>query len=216
VLVGDFLFARAFQLMVETGSLTVLDILSHAAAVIAEGEVMQLRASKNLGTSEKDYLAVIAAKTAALFAAASEAGSVLGNADNGTRQALRDYGHNLGVAFQLVDDALDYSGRQAVMGKSVGDDFRECKVTLPIILSIGRSDEHERRFWRKTIEVGAQEEGDLARAIEYLERGGALAQTMERARNSAAAARDNLAALPTSDIRNALADIADFVVERAY
>ena len=216
VLVGDFLFARAFQLMVETGSLTVLDILSHAAAVIAEGEVMQLRASKNLGTSEKDYLAVIAAKTAALFAAASEAGSVLGNADNGTRQALRDYGHNLGVAFQLVDDALDYSGRQAVMGKSVGDDFRECKVTLPIILSIGRSDEHERRFWRKTIEVGAQEEGDLARAIEYLERGGALAETMERARNSAASARDNLAALPTSDIRNALADIADFVVERAY
>ena len=132
------------------------------------------------------------------------------------RRALRDYGRNLGIAFQLVDDALDYSGRQAVMGKSVGDDFRECKVTLPIILTIARADDGERRFWRKTIEVAAQEEGDLARAIEFLERGGALAQTMERARAYAAWARDNLAALPASDIRNALADIADFVVERAY
>lgn len=216
VLVGDFLFARAFQLMVETGSLSVLDILAGASAIIAEGEVMQLRASKNLSTSEKDYLAVIAAKTAALFAAASESGAVLANADTASRHALRDYGHNLGVAFQLVDDALDYSGRQAVMGKSVGDDFRECKVTLPIILTVARADDSERRFWRKTIEVGAQEEGDLARAIEYLERGGALAETMERARNSAASARDNLAILPASDIRNALADIADFVVERAY
>jgi octaprenyl-diphosphate synthase len=216
VLVGDFLFARAFQLMVETGSLAVLDILAGASAIIAEGEVMQLRASKNLSTSEKDYLAVIAAKTAALFAAASESGAVLANADEASRFALRDYGHSLGVAFQLVDDALDYSGRQAVMGKSVGDDFRECKVTLPIILTVARANDSERRFWRKTIEVGAQEEGDLARAIEYLERGGALAETMERARNSAASARDNLAALPVSDIRNALADIADFVVERAY
>ena len=216
VLVGDFLFARAFQLMVETGSLSVLDILAGASAIIAEGEVMQLRASKNLSTSEKDYLAVIAAKTAALFAAASESGAVLANADAASRHALRDYGRNLGIAFQLVDDALDYSGRRAVMGKSVGDDFRECKVTLPIILTVARADDSERRFWRKTIEVGAQEEGDLARAIEYLERGGALAETMERARNSAASARDNLADLPASDIRNALADIADFVVERAY
>ena len=216
VLVGDFLFARAFQLMVETGSLSVLDILAGASAIIAEGEVMQLRASKNLSTSEKDYLAVIAAKTAALFAAASESGAVLANADAASRHALRDYGRNLGIAFQLVDDALDYSGRRAVIGKSVGDDFRECKVTLPIILTVARADDSERRFWRKTIEVGAQEEGDLARAIEFLERGGALAETMERARNSAASARDNLADLPASDIRNALADIADFVVERAY
>ncbi|MGQ0741480.1 MAG: polyprenyl synthetase family protein [Alphaproteobacteria bacterium] len=216
VLVGDFLFARAFQLMVETESLVVLDILANASAVIAEGEVMQLRASKNLATSEKDYLAVITAKTAALFAAAAESGSVLGEAGASARRALRDYGHNLGIAFQLVDDALDYSGRQAVMGKAVGGDFRECKVTLPIILSLGRSEEVERRFWRKTIEVGAQEDGDLARAIEYLERGGALAGTMERARAFAAQARDSLAPLPESDIRNALADIADFVVERAY
>jgi octaprenyl-diphosphate synthase len=216
VLVGDFLFARAFQLMVETGSLTVLDILANASAIIAEGEVMQLRASKNLSTSEEDYHAVITAKTAALFAAASEAGSVIADAGATARRSLRDYGHNLGIAFQLVDDALDYSGRQAVMGKSVGDDFRECKVTLPIILTIARADDGERRFWRKTIEVGAQEEGDLARAIEFLERGGALAQTMKRARAFAAEARDNLAPLPASDIRTMLADIADFVVERAY
>ena len=216
VLVGDFLFARAFQLMVETGSLTVLDILANASAVIAEGEVMQLHSSKNLATTEADYLAVITAKTAALFAAASESGSVIAGADDASRRALRDYGRNLGIAFQLVDDALDYSGRQAVMGKAVGDDFRECKVTLPIVLSVAKADDGERRFWRKTIEVGAQEEGDLARAIEFLERGGALAATMERARNFAAQARDNLAGLPVSDIRNALADIADFVVERAY
>jgi octaprenyl-diphosphate synthase len=216
VLVGDFLFARAFQLMVETGSLIVLDILANASAVIAEGEVMQLRTSKNLATREADYLTVIAAKTAALFAAAAESGAVLGDADACARRALRDYGNNLGIAFQLVDDALDYSGRQAVMGKSVGGDFRECKVTLPIILSLCKCDEVERRFWRKTIEVGAQEEGDLARAIEYLERGGALADTMQRARSFAARARDSLAQLAPGDIRDALADIADFVVERAY
>ena len=131
-------------------------------------------------------------------------------------EAFRDYGRNLGIAFQLVDDALDYSGRQAVMGKSVGDDFRECKVTLPIVLSLGRASEEERRFWRRTIEVGVQEEGDLSRAIEYLERGGALSETIERARLYARSARDALAEAEPTEIRSALADIADFVVERAY
>ena len=216
ILVGDFLFSRAFQLMVETGSTRLLGILANASAVIAEGEVMQLRSSKNLSISEGDYLKVITAKTAELFAAAAEAGALVAGAGDDHAQAMRAYGHNLGIAFQLVDDALDYSGRQAVMGKSVGDDFRECKVTLPIVLSLSIASEDERRFWRKTIEVGAQEEGDLSRAIEFLERGGALAATVERARRYARDARDALSIAPDGEIKDALSEIADFVVERAY
>jgi len=216
VLVGDFLFSRAFQLMVETGAPQVLNILANASAVIAEGEVMQLRSAKNLAIREADYLKVITAKTAALFAAAAEAGAMIAGADETHCRAMHAYGHHLGIAFQLVDDALDYSGRQAVMGKSVGDDFRECKVTLPIILSLTTARDEERRFWRKTIEVGVQEEGDLSRAIEFLERGGALAATVERARRYAREARGALSISPASDINSALADIADFVVERAY
>lgn len=216
ILVGDFLFSRAFQLMVETGSTAVLAVLANASAVIAEGEVMQLLSSKNLAISEADYLKVICAKTAELFAAAAEAGALIAGAGEAHAQAMRAYGRNLGIAFQLVDDALDYSGRQAVMGKSVGDDFRECKVTLPIILSLTNASEDERRFWRKTIEVSVQEEGDLSRAIEFLERGGALAATVERARRYARDARDALSITPEGDIKSALAEIADFVVERAY
>ncbi len=216
ILVGDFLFSRAFQLMVEIGSPAVLDVLADASAMIAEGEVMQLRSAKNLAIGESDYLKVITSKTAALFAAAAEAGAMAAGAPRDHYESLRDYGRNLGIAFQLVDDALDYSGRQAVMGKSVGDDFRESKMTLPVILTLQRASDEERRFWRKTIEVSAQEEGDLSRAIEYLERGGALGETIERARLYARAARDALSICAESEIKTALADIADFVVERAY
>jgi len=216
ILVGDFLFSRSFQLMVEAGSPAVLDVLANASAIIAEGEVLQLRSSKNLGIGEADYLKVITAKTAALFAAAAQAGAMVAGADRVQWDAMYDYGRNLGIAFQLVDDALDYSGRQAVMGKSVGDDFRESKMTLPIILTLPRASEEERRFWRKTIEVGVQEEGDLSRAIEFLERGGALGETIERARAYARAAREALHVCAESEIKAALAEIADFVVERAY
>ncbi len=216
ILVGDFLFSRAFQLMVEVGSPAVLGVLANASAVIAEGEVLQLRSAKNLAISEAQYLHVITAKTAALFSAAAEAGAMAAGADPVQWQAMGEYGRNLGISFQLVDDALDYSGRQAVMGKSVGDDFRESKMTLPVILSLKNASEEERRFWRKTIEVSVQEEGDLSRAIEFLERGGALAETIERARLYARAAREALAACVDSEIKTALADIADFVVERAY
>jgi len=216
ILVGDFLFSRAFQLMVETGMPAVLAVLANASAVIAEGEVLQLRSAKNLGITEADYLKVITAKTAALFAAAAEAGAMAAGAAGTHSDGLRDYGRNLGIAFQLVDDALDYSGRQAVMGKSVGDDFREAKVTLPVILSLQRASDEERRFWRKTIEVGVQEEGDLTRAIEYLERGGALGETIERARSYAQAAQEALSVCADSEIKAALTDIVDFVVERAY
>jgi octaprenyl-diphosphate synthase len=216
ILVGDFLFSRAFQLMVATGSPAVLDMLANASAIISEGEVLQLRATRNLAATEDDYLKVITAKTAALFSAASESGAVLAHGTQAHCDALREYGRDLGIAFQLIDDALDYSGRQAVMGKRVGDDFRESKMTLPVILALRQAGEEERRFWKKTIEVGLQDEGDLTRAIEILERGGALAETVERARAYAASARAALAAAPDGAIKTALADIADFVVERAY
>jgi octaprenyl-diphosphate synthase len=216
VLVGDFLFSRAFQLMVETGSLTVLNILAGASAIIAEGEVMQLKSANNLGVTEEDYLQVVSAKTAALFAAAAESGAVVAKQSGERIAAMRDYGQNLGVAFQLVDDALDYSGRQALMGKSVGDDFREAKVTLPVILAFARSTETARKFWQRTIETGPQGESDLDRAITLVEETGAISDTMARARRYADLARQSLAPLPEGEIRTALADIADFCVERAY
>ena len=216
VLVGDFLFSRAFQLMVETGSLRVLDILSGAAAIIAEGEVLQLKSANNLGVTEEDYLRVVSAKTAALFAAAAESGAVVAAQSQAQIAAMRDYGQNLGIAFQLVDDALDYSGRQALMGKSVGDDFREAKVTLPVILAYARATSAASKFWTRAIETGPQGESDLDRAITLVEETGAISETMARARRYADLAREALSPLPAGEIRSALADIADFCVERAY
>jgi octaprenyl-diphosphate synthase len=216
ILVGDFLFSRAFQLMVSTGHPPVLDMLANASAIISEGEVLQLRATRNLAATEENYLKVITAKTAALFSSAAESGAVLAGATPEQCKALSEYGRDLGIAFQLIDDALDYSGRQAVMGKRVGDDFRESKMTLPVIFALRKASEDERRFWKKTIEVGLQDEGDLARAIEILERNGALADTVERAHAYAAAARAALSPAPDGAIKTALADIADFVVERGY
>jgi octaprenyl-diphosphate synthase len=217
ILVGDFLFSRAFQLMVEAGSLPVLDILARAATVIAEGEVLQLKSANNLATTETDYMNVVSAKTAALFAAASEAGAMIAGADPAVVAALRDYGLNLGIAFQLVDDALDYSGRQAQMGKSVGDDFREAKVTLPVILALDRADDEAARFWRRVIEGGTQADGDLKRAIAYVEETGAIGETRVRAERFAQRACVALtAALEPSAIRTALLDVAEFCVGRGY
>jgi octaprenyl-diphosphate synthase len=216
VLVGDFLFSRAFQLMVETGNLTVLNILSGASAIIAEGEVMQLNSASNLAVGEDHYMRVVSAKTAALFAAAAEGGAVLSGRDAAFVAGLRAYGENLGIAFQLVDDALDYSGRQALMGKSVGDDFREAKMTLPIILAHARADDKARIFWKRVIETGNQTEADLNTAITLVEQTGAIQETMRRARAFADAAKAALAALADSETKQALADIADFCVERAY
>jgi len=216
VLVGDFLFSRAFQLMVETGNLRVLDILANASAVIAEGEVLQLKSANNLATTEEDYLNVIMAKTAALFAASAEAGATISGASPKFTQALRDYGDNLGIAFQLIDDALDYSGRQAQMGKSVGDDFREAKVTLPVILAYRGSDEEARRFWHRAIETGPQHEVDLKRAIAYVQDTGAIRETHARALAYANAACDALCEVPDCELRTALMDVAEFCVGRGY
>jgi octaprenyl-diphosphate synthase len=216
VLVGDFLFSRAFQLMVETENLTVLNILSGASAIIAEGEVMQLGSARNLAITEDFYLKVVSAKTAALFAAAAESGAVLAGKDDGFVRGFQAYGENLGIAFQLVDDALDYSGRQALMGKNVGDDFREAKMTLPIILAHARADAESRAFWKRVIETANQTEADLNHAITLVEETGAIQETMRRARSYADAAKTALGILPASPIKSALSDIADFCVERAY
>jgi octaprenyl-diphosphate synthase len=216
VLVGDFLFSRAFQLMVETDNLAVLDILAGASAVIAEGEVMQLKSTNNLAVSEDHYLKVVSAKTAALFAAAAESGALLSGQAPDFVSGLRAYGENLGIAFQLVDDALDYSGRQALMGKTVGDDFREAKMTLPLILAHARATDADLPFWKRVIETGNQTERDLDRAITLIEQTGAMRETMHRARAYADIAKQALTVMPQSEIKHALADIADFCVERAY
>src|ERR1700755_1221443 len=216
VLVGDFLFSRAFQLMVETGDMSVLDILAGASAIIAEGEVMQLKSSNTLDVSEAHYMSVVKAKTAALFSAAAQSGALLTGQGDEFVVGMRVYGENLGIAFQLVDDALDYSGRQALMGKTVGDDFREAKMPLPIIGAQARAKDEEKPFWKRVIETGNQTESDLDRAITLIEQTGAMQETMNRARAYADVAKAALSVMPDSDIKRALADIADFCVERAY
>jgi octaprenyl-diphosphate synthase len=216
VLVGDFLFSRAFQLMVEDGSLEVLAILANASAVIAEGEVAQLMTANNAETTEARYLDVITAKTATLFAAAAQIGGVVAERVPGDIEALRRYGESLGIAFQLIDDVLDYSAREVVLGKSIGDDFRDGKITLPVVLAFQRGDAEERRFWRRTLEQGEQREGDLAHAIGLLERRGALADSFARATEYSEQARRDLECFPPIAARQAMLDLADFCVERAY
>jgi octaprenyl-diphosphate synthase len=216
VLVGDFLLGQAFRMMVEVGSLRALDILSSAAVVIAEGEVMQLSAAKNTETNEDEYLAVIRGKTAELFAAACEVGPVIAERPKAEQAACRSYGMNLGIAFQLIDDALDYGGTAASLGKNVGDDFREGKVTLPVVLSFRRGDGAERDFWRRAIERGEVGEGDVERAVQIMHKHRALEDTIERARHYGAMARDALALFPHSPMKQALLDAVAFVVNRTH
>lgn len=214
VLVGDYLFARAFELMVETGSLRVLGILSRASATIAEGEVLQLTAARDLRTSEAVYLEVVRGKTAALFAAACEAGAVIAGAPDERVEALRVYGDALGVAFQIADDLLDYTGEPGRTGKDVGDDFREGKLTLPLIKAVARVDDEERAFFARVVERGRQEAGDLDRAQAILRRHGALEATRADALAWAARARAALEGLPSDAVGAALRDLADDVVSR--
>jgi octaprenyl-diphosphate synthase len=216
VLVGDFLFSRAFELMVRDGSLRVLEILSRASAVIAEGEVLQLVTANDTETNEDDYLDVIASKTAALFAAASRIGAVLGERPAEEEEALDAFGRNLGVAFQLVDDMLDYSAREAELGKSVGDDFRDGKITLPVVLAYRAGSETERAFWRRTLEDQEQREPDLAHAIELFHRHGSLRLTAERARHYAELARRALTPFHDCAEKRALDEAVDFCIARGH
>ena len=214
VLVGDYLFSRSFQLMVETGSLRVLDILANASATIAEGEVLQLSAAQDLRTSEDIYLKVIRGKTAALFSAATEVGGVIAGAGEDQIRALHVYGDALGMAFQIVDDLLDYGGSTVEIGKNIGDDFRERKLTLPVIKAVAKANEEERSFWRRTIEKGDQRDGDFDHAIELLARHGAMEETRAEALGWAEKARAALDSLPAHDVRDMLSDLADYVVSR--
>lgn len=216
VLVGDFLLGQAFKMMVEVGSMEALSVLADAAAVIAEGEVMQLGAAKNTETTEDAYLAVIKAKTAALFSAAAEVGPIIADAGEAERAACRSYGMNLGYAFQLVDDALDYGGSSADLGKEVGDDFREGKITLPVVLAYRRGSDEDRAFWKRCLEKGDIQDEDLERAIALVRDSGALSDTVERARHYGAVARDALGALPASAHKQALLDVVDFCIERVH
>ena len=214
VLVGDYLFARSFQLMTETGSLEVLRILSNASATIAEGEVLQMTAAQDLATDEAVYLQVVRGKTAALFSAATEVGGVIAGAEDTIVRDLFEYGDALGIAFQIVDDLLDYQGQSATTGKNVGDDFRERKLTLPVIKAVACADAEERAFWSRTIERGHQEDGDLDHALSLLQRHSALEETRQDAINWAGKAKAAMARAPSHTLRDILIDLADYVVER--
>jgi len=215
VLVGDFLLGQAFRMMVEVGSLAALKILSNAAAVIAEGEVMQLAAAKNLATTEDAYLAIIDAKTAALFSAAAEVGAAIAERPQAEQSALRSYGKSLGIAFQLIDDALDYSGESTNLGKAVGDDFREGKITLPVILAYRRGNGDERAFWQRTISESNIQDGDLEYAVELMARHKTIDASLERARYYGSVARDAMATFPDSTMKQAMLDVVDFCIARA-
>ena len=216
VLVGDFLLGQAFRMMVEVGSLRALEILSSAASLIAEGEVMQLAAAKNTETNEDEYLAIIRGKTAELFGAACEVGPVIANRPKAEAAACRSYGMNLGIAFQLVDDALDYGGASAQLGKNTGDDFREGKITLPVVLSFRRGTDEDRAFWKRTLEQGDIREGDIEPASAIMKRCRALEDTIERARHYGAMARDALAIFPQGEMKSALLETVDFCVSRGH
>lgn len=216
VLVGDFLFSRAFEQMVADGSLEVLRILSHAAKIIAEGEVMQLSVANNTATDEDAYLEVITGKTAALFAAACEVGAVVAGRPAQEQEALRQFGLKLGIAFQLVDDVLDYSAVQARLGKEVGNDFREGKMTLPVILAFQHGSPEEKGFWQRTLEEKVLNEGDLDHAIGLLQKTGALQATIQRARQYGAEARAALQVFPATPMRDAMLEAVTFVIERDF
>ncbi len=216
VLVGDFLYSRAFQLMTEDGSLDVLRILAQSSALIAEGEVLQLATTNDSATSEQAYLEVVQAKTAELFAAACRIGGLVAARPTAEIDALRSYGHNLGIAFQIIDDVLDYSAEQARLGKSVGDDFKEGKMTLPVILAIARADSSERAFWQRCLGDLQQQEGDFAEAQKLLAKHGCLADCVARAKHYAAIAHDALGLFADSPIKQALLATIDFTVTRDF
>lgn len=216
VLVGDFLFSRSFELMVEDGSVKVMGILSSASARLAEGEVMQLLTANDTETGESAYLDVIKAKTAKLFAASCRLGAIVADRPSVEEEGLEAFGMNLGVAFQLIDDVLDYSAKQATLGKTVGDDFHEGKITLPVILAFRRGDDEERHFWRRTLGKLEQNDNDLERAISIMQKHHALDDTVDRARHYGAMARDSLGIFPTSETKDALVSLIDFCIERPY
>lgn len=216
VLVGDYLFSRSFQMIAKDGSMEVVEVMANTSTALSEGEVLQLSAANNVDTSEETYLKVIDAKTAALFAAATRIGGIVAVASDSEKDALESYGRNLGVAFQLVDDALDYSATQATLGKAVGDDFREGKITLPAILAYRRGSEDDRAFWKRTLSDLDQQDDDLEKAIMLMTDQGTLADTIGRAQHYGSVAKDAVGIFPDGELRQALVGVVDFCVNRAY
>ena len=216
VLVGDFLFSRSFQLMVDAGSLKVLNILSGASAVIAEGEVNQLTAVRQVGLPEERYLSIIDAKTAALFAAACRIGPVIAERPRAEEEALESYGRNLGIAFQLIDDAIDYVSDAGTMGKDAGDDFREGKMTLPVILAYARGNEEERTFWKDAVEGRRTSDEDFAHAIALVRKSRAVDDTMARARHYGGLAIEAIRGFADGPAKAAMIEAVEFAVARAY
>jgi len=216
VLVGDFLFSRAFQLMVEEGSMEVLRILSDASAIIAQGEVMQLQNINNVEISMEDYNTIIGSKTAALFAAACEIGPVIAGADKQAQAALRAYGYNLGMAFQIADDVLDYNANREKLGKTIGDDFREGKMTAPLLLAYAKADTTEKAFWTRTIAEKDQKEGDLQTAIGILQKYKALEEGLALSDAYAALAHKALSHAPEGPLKPILDDLIAFTINRSH
>lgn len=216
VLVGDFLFSRAFQMMVDDGNIDILRILSDASAIIAQGEVLQLSTANNIDTTMEDYTAVIKAKTAALFAAACEVGPVIAGCHSGQAEAMAEYGMNLGIAFQIVDDVLDYSANQEKLGKTIGDDFREGKMTAPVLYAIEKADEEEKSFWARVITDNDKNDDDLPHAIALMQKHSALEQSMTLARQYAGKAEDALSIAPDGALKDMLSSLIKFTIERDY
>ena len=213
VLVGDFLFSKSFELMVANGSKSILKILSKTSSTLAEGEVMQLITIKNYLTDDQSYMNIIKAKTASLFSAASEISALLTNQDNQTQKNLKKYGEYLGTAFQLVDDALDYIGNEK-LGKKIGDDFREGKITLPVIIAISNSDKEEKNFWKRVIELENRNEDDFKRALKIIEKYDGINITMNRALEFSECAIKSLNHFPESNFKNALQELPKIAVYR--
>ncbi len=216
VLVGDFLFSRAFQLMTEDGSLDVLRILSNASAIIAEGEVMQLTTANNLSTTMDEYLQVIEAKTAALFAAACEVGPIIAGADTAQAKAMADYGLNMGIAFQIADDTLDYMAQREKLGKTIGDDFREGKITAPVLFALAKADDQERKFWHRTLVDLNQNDDDLQEACTTIKKHNAIESCSNLAMTYKCKAIEALRLAPETKLRNLLEELTDYTITRKF
>lgn len=216
VLVGDFLFSKSFQMMVNCGSIKILDILSNASAIIAQGEVLQLATTNDVATDMPAYLNVIESKTAALFSASCEVGAVLSDQDEAIIAAMRDYGMRLGTAFQVIDDALDYAADQEKLGKEIGDDFREGKMTAPVIFALESATQEERAFWARTIGDKDQKDDDFDQAMTYIDKHNALDKTINLAKKYAQQARDDLAQLPETEYKHLLSELTDYIITRSF
>ena len=216
VLVGDFLFSRAFQLMTKYGNTDTLKILADTSVVISEGEVLELVNDKNLEINEDIYFNVVNAKTASLFSAACQVGAISAEASKTEINSLKSFGTNFGMTFQLIDDAIDYSSNKKILGKNTGDDFKEGKITLPIILAYGRSNDKEKKFWQKVISKLDQNNGDFEYALEIINKYNCIQDTITRAKHFSNVAIDSLDIFKDSQYKDRLISLVSKSISRIY